>query len=176
MTSTPEQPAPEQPTPAPPKPDHPTPEHRVTIRIAAQRDTRTIAPLLGQLGYPASPDELGERLERLTDRPDGEVLVAELDDEVVGLAAYVLIDVLERPDPQCRITALVVDDRFRRRGVAYALLHTIEETAREFGCFRLEVTTREDRAEALAFYRAAGFEERPRRLVKPLDDRSHEEL
>jgi hypothetical protein len=102
MTSTPEQPAPEQPTPAPPTPDHPTPEHRVTIRIAAQRDTRTIAPLLGQLGYPASPDELGERLERLTDRPDGEVLVAELDDEVVGLAAYVLIDVLERPDPQCR--------------------------------------------------------------------------
>ena len=167
MTST-----PEQPTPAQPTPDHPTPEHRVTIRIAAQRDTRTIAPLLGQLGYPASPDELGERLERLTDRPDGEVLVAEL----VGLAAYVLIDVLERPDPQCRITALVVDDRFRRRGVAYALLHTIEETAREFGCFRLEVTTREDRAEALAFYRAAGFVERPRRLVKPLDDRSHEEL
>jgi len=144
------------------------PEHRVTIRLATQRDAEAIAPLLGQLGYPASADELGERIERLTDRPDGELLIAELDGDVVGLAAYQLIDVIERPDPQCRITSLVVDDRFRRRGVAYALLHTIEETARDFGCFRLEVTTRPDRADALAFYLAAGFEERPRRLTKPL--------
>jgi len=147
-----------------------TPEHRVTIRVAGQRDTEAIAPLLGQLGYPASSLELGERLERLTDHPDAEVLVAELDDEVVGVAAYQLIDLLERPDPQCRITALVVDDRHRRRGVAYALLHTIEESARDLGCFRLEVTSRPERAEALAFYRAAGFDEQPRRLTKPLDD------
>jgi GNAT superfamily N-acetyltransferase len=150
-------------------PEHPTPEHRVTIRVAGQRDTEAITPLLGQLGYPVSALELGERLERLTDHPDAEVLVAELDGEVVGIGAYQLIDLLERADPQCRITALVVDDRYRRRGVAYALLHTIEESAREVGCFRLEVTTRADRAEAWAFYRAAGFEERPRRLVKPLE-------
>jgi GNAT superfamily N-acetyltransferase len=145
------------------------PEHRVTIRIATQRDTNALAPLLAQLGYPSPPHELGERIERLTERPDGEVLIAELDDQVVGVAAYQLIDVLERPDPQCRITSLVVDDRFRRRGVAYALVHTIEETARDFGCFRLEVTTQPDRADALAFYLASGFEERPRRLVKPLE-------
>ncbi len=150
-------------------PEHPTPEHRVTIRVAAQRDTQAIAPLLGQLGYPATALELGERLERLTDHPDAEVLVAELDGEVVGVAAYQLIDLLERPDPLCRITALVVDDRHRRRGVAYALLDTIEESARYLGCSRLEVTTRLDRADALAFYRAAGFDERPRRLIKPLE-------
>ena len=146
------------------------PEHRVTIRLAALRDADAIAPLLGQLGYPTTADELSERIERLTDRPDGEVLVAELDGEVVGLAAYQLIDVIERPDPQCWITALVVDDRYRRRGVAYALLHTIEETARDFACFRLEVTTHPDRPDALAFYRATGFEERPHRLVKPLPE------
>jgi len=146
------------------------PEHRVTIRLAALRDADAIAPLLGQLGYTTTADELSERIERLADRPDGEVLVAELDGEVVGLAAYQLIDVIERPDPQCRITALVVDDRYRRRGVAYALLHTIEETARDFACFRLEVTTHPDRADALAFYRAAGFDERPHRLVKPLPE------
>jgi len=146
------------------------PEHRVTIRLAALRDADAIAPLLGQLGYLTTADELSERIERLADRPDGEVLVAELDGEVVGLAAYQLIDVIERPDPQCRITALVVDDRYRRRGVAYALLHTIEETARDFACFRLEVTTHPDRADALAFYRAAGFDERPHRLVKPLPE------
>ena len=50
----------------------------------ASATSDAIAPLLGQLGYPASALELGERLERLTDHPDGEVLVAELDGEVVG--------------------------------------------------------------------------------------------
>jgi GNAT superfamily N-acetyltransferase len=143
-------------------------EHRVTIRLAARRDAEAIAPLLGQLGYPTTAGELSERIQRLADRPDGEVLVAEIDGEVVGLAAYQLIDLIERLGPQCRITALVVDDRHRRRGVAYALLDTIEETARDFACFRLEVTTRPDRADAMAFYRAAGFDERPHRLVKPL--------
>jgi GNAT superfamily N-acetyltransferase len=152
------------------------PEHRVTIRVAGQRDTEAIAPLLGQLGYPATSLELGERLERLTDHPDAEVLVAELDAEVVGVAAYQLIDLLERPDPQCRITALVVDDRYRRRGVAFALLHTIEESALDLGCFRLEVTTRTERADALAFYRAAGFDERPHRLVKPLKQKTLADL
>jgi GNAT superfamily N-acetyltransferase len=145
-----------------------SPERRVTIRLAGQRDTRAIAPLLGQLGYPTVPEELGERLERLAANPDVQVLVAELDGEVVGVAAFQVIDLLERPDPQCRITALVVDDRYRRRGVAYALLHTIEESAVDHRCFRLEVTTQVDRDDALAFYRAAGFDERPRRLVKPL--------
>jgi len=153
-----------------------SPEHRVTIRAAGQRDTGAIAPLLGQLGYPATPLELGERLERLTDHADAEVLVAELDGEVVGVAAYQLIDLLERPDPQCRITALVVDDRYRRRGVAYALLHTIEESALDLGCFRLEVTTRAERSDALAFYRAAGFDERRHRLTKPLKQDSLADL
>ncbi|MGH2883851.1 MAG: GNAT family N-acetyltransferase [Solirubrobacteraceae bacterium] len=153
-----------------------TPEHRVTIRVAGQRDADAIAPLLGQLGYPASSLELGERLERLADHPDAEVLVAELDGEVVGVAAYQLIDLLERPDPQCRITALVVDDRYRRRGVAFALVHTIEESARDLGCFRLEVTTRTERADALAFYRAAGFKERPHRLVKPIEENTLADL
>ena len=156
-----------------PSPAHPPPVHRVTIRIAGRRDTDAIAPLLGQLGYPASAVEVGERLERLANNPDAEVLVAELGDEVVGVAAYQLIDLLERPEPQCRITALVVDDRHRRRGVAYALLHMIEESARDVGCFRLEVTTRPDRAEASALYRAAGFDERPRRLIKLLVDEPH---
>jgi GNAT superfamily N-acetyltransferase len=45
---------------------------------------------------------------------------------------------------------------------------TVESIARERGCFRLEVTTQSRRREAADFYRALGFRERPRRLVKPL--------
>jgi len=89
---------------------------------------------------------------------------------VVAVLAYQLIDSLERERPQCRITTLVTDAATRRRGAARALVAAVEEIAVERGCRRLEVTTRPEREEALAFYTQAGFEERPRRLVKPLSD------
>jgi GNAT superfamily N-acetyltransferase len=87
---------------------------------------------------------------------------------VAALAAYQVMRLLERPQPQCRITTLVVDAGARRRGLARALLAGIEAIAKETGCFRLEVTTQAHRTDAAALYLALGFHERPRRLVKPL--------
>lgn len=56
----------------------------------------------------------------------------------------------------------------RRGALGTALIEAVEAIARERGCFRLELTTRPSRAEALAFYAALGFTERPYRLVKAL--------
>jgi GNAT superfamily N-acetyltransferase len=64
--------------------------------------------------------------------------------------------------------ALAVRADRRRQGVARALLEAVEAIARGRACFRLELTTRPDRDDALRFYEACGFAERPRRLVKPL--------
>ena len=155
-----------------------------TIRVAKPSDAEAIAPLLGQLGYPADTEEVRERLGRLLGRPDAGVLVAERPadpvperpadpvaerpNDIVAVASYQISDLLERSRQQCRITALVVRDDRRRLGAAGALVRAIESVARERGCFRLEVTTSSHRPEAMAFYTAAGFAERPRRLVKPL--------
>jgi GNAT superfamily N-acetyltransferase len=106
----------------------------------------------------------------LTGRAAAGALVAEVEGKVAGVAAYQIIDVLERDRPQCRITTLVVDERHRRRGLAGALVEAIEVLARQHRCFRLEVTTRPERVEADAFYLALGFNERPRRLIKPLPE------
>jgi GNAT superfamily N-acetyltransferase len=78
------------------------------------------------------------------------------------------MDLLERPQPQCRITTLVVDVGARRRDLASALIERIESVAQQRGCFRLEVTTQTHPEDAASFYLALGFQERPRRLVKPL--------
>lgn len=48
-------------------------------------------------------------------------------------------------------------------------LEAVAAIARERGCFRLEVTTQPER-EAVHFYRAHGFEELPRRLLRDLGD------
>jgi len=82
----------------------------VTVRPARRNDAASIAPLLGQLGYPTEVGEVG-RLDRLT-----HVLIAELGDEIAGLVAYEFVELLHRPQAQCRITALVVHADQRRRG------------------------------------------------------------
>jgi GNAT superfamily N-acetyltransferase len=148
-----------------------------SIRPARLSDSEQLAPLLEQLGYPVEPEEVSRRLERLLKAPGVGVLVAESDgpdgaSEIVGLGSYQIIELLERPAPQCRITALVVRADHRRRGIGAALLEKIAGAARRRGCFRLEITTRPDRPEALPFYTALGFAPRPHRLVKELGGRS----
>jgi GNAT superfamily N-acetyltransferase len=138
------------------------------VRAARSGDAAALAALLGELDYPTDPGAVERRLAALEVEGDGAALVAVDGDGVAGVVAYDLFRPLERDRRQCRITTLVVDPGHRRRGAAAGLLAAVEAVARERGCFRLEVTTRPERVEALAFYEANGFEERPRRLVKPL--------
>ena len=135
------------------------------VRRAVADDLPGLAALLGELGYPTSPLELAGRLERL----DGDVLVAVADDgEPLGLAALQILHVLQRDAPAARLTALVVRDDARGRGVARALVEAVEAAAREAGCDHLHVTTANHRADAHAAYRALGFEDTGVRFAKRL--------
>jgi GNAT superfamily N-acetyltransferase len=140
------------------------------VRLATAHDAAEIADLLEALGYEATGEQVEGRLRRLLSHADSGVLVAETAHKPVAVASYQLIDLLERGQPQCRVTALVTDREHRRRGVATALIQTIEAIARKRRCFRLEVTTRPERADALDFYAELGFSERPHRLVKYLEE------
>jgi GrpB-like predicted nucleotidyltransferase (UPF0157 family)/ribosomal protein S18 acetylase RimI-like enzyme len=138
------------------------------IRRARSSDAPAVALLLGELGYPTDVDDAAAQLDQQLDRDDAGALVYDDGGEPVGLITYHVFDLIYRPRPHCRITALSVRSDRRRRGVARALLEAVEAIARESGCFRVELTTRQDRDDALRFYEACGFEERPRRLVKRL--------
>ena len=138
------------------------------IRPARSTDADAVAGLLGALGYPTDADAAAAQLEPLLDRDGTGVLVYVDDGEPVGLISYHVFELIYRPRPQCRITALAVRADRRRQGVARALLEAVEAIARGRACFRIELTTRPDRDDALRFYEACGFAERPHRLVKPL--------
>jgi GrpB-like predicted nucleotidyltransferase (UPF0157 family)/ribosomal protein S18 acetylase RimI-like enzyme len=143
---------------------------RGSIRPVRLTDAPAIAALLGELGHPTEADEVVPRLEHVLGRDAG-ILIYALEREPVGLITYQLVHLLYRPRPHCRVTALVVREDRRRRGIARALLAAVESLARERACSRLEVTTRPDRGDALGLYLASGFSERPLRLVKHLSDR-----
>ena len=130
----------------------------VVIRPAHRNDAARIGDLLGQLGYPASALEAGDRIDQLH-AAGAHVLVAAADDDVIGLVGLHVLPLLAERTDAARITALVVDAAARRGGVARALVAAAEDLARTLGCTLIEVSSgrRPERAAAHDFYRALGY-------------------
>lgn len=138
------------------------------IRHARAADRVDIARLLGQLGYPASPDEAAERLSSLAHGTDAASWVASRDDHVVGLATGHVFRSIHASEPVAWVTTLVVDAAYHRQGIAQELLRAVEHWARFRGAIRISVSSGRHRAEAHAFYAHVGYEETGVRLTKSL--------
>jgi GNAT superfamily N-acetyltransferase len=70
--------------------------------------------------------------------------------------------------PVTRITALVVHQRARRRGIGRLLIDHALRWAEQKGCELVELTSALSRAEAHAFYGDLGFEANSLRFRKSL--------
>jgi N-acetylglutamate synthase-like GNAT family acetyltransferase len=140
----------------------------VTIREARVEDGPALAALIGQLGYPASARAVARRVERLGSSEADTLVVAQLEGKIVGLAGLHTSLSVEYDEPAAKLSALVVDERYRRRGVGETLVAAMETEARRRGCCLIFLTTAERRHDAHAFYRRVGFEETGRRFAKRL--------
>ena len=140
----------------------------VTIRDAGPRDAPALVELVGQLGYPASAEQLVARLARLAGSSEDRCVVAELEGELVGLASIHTSLSVVHDRPAAKLSAIVVGERHRGRGIGQALVAALEAEARARGCHVLFLTTAEHRAGAHAFYRRLGFAETGRRFAKQL--------
>ena len=140
----------------------------VTIREATALDAAAVAALLGELGYPSSPAQATERIERIAADPSTWVIVAEVESELGGLAALHVQNLIELDEPGCEVAGLVVGQRFRRRGIGELLLQALEDEARRRGGKFMVLNTAHRRADAHAFYEALGYEHTGRRYGKKL--------
>ncbi|HEX9009910.1 MAG TPA: GNAT family N-acetyltransferase [Holophagaceae bacterium] len=136
----------------------------LTIRPARPGDADRLACLTGQLGYPAPPEAIQDRLDRLMAVEDQVVLVAEGDGEVVGWAQVGRGLTLES-GAQAELVGLVVDEAWRGRGIGAALVAAAEDWARDRGLPRLRVRSNVTREATHRFYRNLGFEEAKRQVV-----------
>ena len=140
----------------------------VTLRGARVGDAVALAVLLGELGYPSTPEQAAERLARIADDPSTMAIVAEADGQVAGLGALHVQTLVERDELGCEVAALVVGERFRRRGIGELLMRALEDEARAHGGKHLVLNTAHRRADAHAFYEALGYEHTGRRYAKKL--------
>ena len=138
----------------------------IIIRQATIDDIPALVGLTAELGYPDSEEEIRKRFEIVTSSPDHKIFVAEKFEKVIGLMSFHALDLLYGEGKLGRITALVVTESERGKGIGKLLVAKAEELARESNCKRIELTSNNRRTEAHKFYESQGFEANSKRFIK----------
>ena len=138
----------------------------IHTRLATVEDRAAIAALLDDLGYPVDLDFLTRSIQRQLDHTDAVLLVAEVDQAVVGVISLHFIPQLALPGDFCRISYLCVSPEARGQGIGTALEARAYALAQERGCDRMEVHSHSRRWQAHRFYARQGYTEAPKYFVK----------
>ncbi len=140
----------------------------IRIRLAAAKDTNELVLLLKELGYPNSGDAVRKRLKKLTRNRQDTILVAESKAKVLGMGHLHVADLFHQKGKLGRVMALVVANKYGRRGIGRKLMARLEAKARRAGCVKMEVTSGWHRDDAHKFYLGLGYHEKPKRFIKEL--------
>jgi GNAT superfamily N-acetyltransferase len=129
----------------------------LTIRPVQVHDAEAVARLSGQLGYPATADEIQQRIVALVSTAAGQaVFVACMGAEVVGWIDVALTNHLQTP-PFALIGGLVVKEGVRGLRIGKRLCEQAEQWSREQGVSVVRVTSRSTRDKAHRFYLREGY-------------------
>jgi GNAT superfamily N-acetyltransferase len=143
----------------------------VRIRDSNDQDAAALERLFGELGYSVAAADLPARVARFRDRNGGRVLVVEDQGAVIAFAAVETRFPVQHATPLLYVSAFAVAASARRKGVGRRLLQAVEAHGRATGCSRAVLTSAERRADAHAFYAAAGWTYSGRRFNKDLASR-----
>jgi len=95
-----------------------------------------------------------------TRRQRGDVLVADMGGEVVGVCQVVIFQHFQHAGGWCcEIESVHVRSDMRSRGVGAQMLLAAEDLARERDCYRIQLTSRNVREDAHRFYLANGYDQ-----------------
>ncbi|HHH9552379.1 GNAT family N-acetyltransferase [Pseudomonas aeruginosa] len=129
------------------------------VRIASEHDAPRLSLLLQQLGS-ADPRPDPALLAIQLQRPHGDrvTLVAERGERLLGTCTLHLIEHLAHDFARSAILEdMVVDRHARGQGVGRELIGRAVERARSWGCYKLALSSHQDRETAQRFYAALGF-------------------
>ena len=115
-----------------------------------------LAELSGELGYPATAEEMKERFAQIKPAARHAVFVAELEKKVIG---WIHVSVTPLLEVACRaeVNGLIVADGHRSSGAGAKLLDAAEKWARGKKCESMSVRSNVIRDRAHAFYERQGY-------------------
>ena len=138
------------------------------IETCAEDDFDGIFSLLQQL-WPDKPLDR-ETLRALINgglRDNSRVLLRAIaQEEVAGFGSMTIKPHLWHGGPIAWVDELIVDQKYRGRGIGGALLDRLTELARERGCLAMELDSAFHRTEAHSFYERLGFDRRAYLFIK----------
>lgn len=129
----------------------------ITIRECTQTDAAAIHALSrDELGYDYPLSDTAEKLRSLLTDSSHKILVACIDDLVVGYVHASDYDLLYAPHLK-NIMGIAVSSEHRGLGIGRALLEHIEEWAKDTGAAGIRLVSGAERTGAHAFYQKCGY-------------------
>lgn len=87
------------------------------------------------------------------------ILLAERDDQIIGLLSYSFIPNLFHAGNTCLIKELVIKSEYRGKGIGSALIQAIIERAEQHDCKEISISAMPENIPAINLYRSMGFED-----------------
>jgi GNAT superfamily N-acetyltransferase len=128
----------------------------VNIRPIREEDAAVAGALCTELGYPTDTAAVLGRMRQIAGDAYRAVLVACLDDEMVGWIDL-SVEYHLQSEPAVLIGGLVVSESARGRGVGLQLCRAAEDWTRAQGVARMRVRSNAIRERAHAFYLRDGY-------------------
>jgi GNAT superfamily N-acetyltransferase len=132
--------------------------HALKIRRAKITDAPRLAELSGQLGYPATAEQIRGRLRQIQPASQNAVFVAEAKEAGIIGWLHVSKEPLLESEMRAEVNGLVVADAHRSLGAGARLLAAAEDWARGHGCRGMSVRSNVIRERAHKFYERNGYE------------------
>ncbi len=130
-----------------------------------EKDIPRILELYRQLSfepekYRAAPlNDCLKVFRKMSQYPGFELLVAEDNGQVVGTTALAILPGFAHgTSPFAVVEYVVVDEKFRSKGIGKLLMESVKSLAKEAGCYKIMLTSDLKRVRAHKFYKSIGFE------------------
>jgi len=129
------------------------------IRLATIKDKAAIVRLYnlfvqGANHYKTDKDH---NLATVLAEPNSHILVAEVDDKLVGFIAFSTRFVIRYPKPILQVEELFVIQEYRRQGIAAQFLEEVETFAKKHSVQAIYIESRLDLLSAHKFYEACDY-------------------
>ncbi|MGL1932517.1 MAG: GNAT family N-acetyltransferase [Desulfotalea sp.] len=133
-----------------------------TVRVATPCDIEVLTSLLGELFSIEKDFQFNEKLQKkglqlMLDNPNGVVLVAELDQTIIGMATGQLLISTAEGGPSLLIEDVIISQKHRGIGIGKNIVDSVCRWATTFGAKRLQLLADVSNINGLKFYEKIGW-------------------